>query len=227
MTTAADVAAFLKANPGFFNDHADVLAGLDLPARHNGEGVVDMQSVMIERLRREKSKLEQTNNAIVENASYNNTLISAMCRAALLMLDAKGLEAMVETITKQWPDIMDVDVVALAVEAGDDGRALPHSNIGGVAVLEPGAVSRMIGSESRKVLLSDSPQARETVYGTATPLVKSDALVRLLPSAAAPTALLAFGSRREGMFHEAQATDVVEFLGGVVERLLRQWLDLP
>ncbi len=221
----AAVRAFFAANPAFFKDHPDLLNQLELPARHDGRAVVDMQSVMIDRLRADHDKLKRERQTIINNSAVNATLVARMVKATLLALEARGLAELTEVMTKEWPDLMDVDVVSL----GAEGQAgiLPHGVTQGVYVLEPGMIDRMMGGTDKDIILSDSPQARETLYGPATPLVKSDALVRLRPSKNAPQAVLAFGSRQEGFFHQGQATDVIAFLGGVVERLLRQWLDLP
>jgi hypothetical protein len=57
-------------------------------------------------------------------------------------------------------------------------------------------------------------------------LVRSDALVRLKVSRHAPAGLLALGARRPGVFHPGQGTELLVFLGQVIEHVIRAWLDL-
>ncbi|MGB1087946.1 MAG: DUF484 family protein [Alphaproteobacteria bacterium] len=218
----AAVRAFFAANPSFFKDHPDLLNSLELPARHDGRAVVDMQSVMIDRLRADHDKLKRERQTIINNSAVNATLVARMVKATLLALEAGNLADLTATMTHAWPDLMDVDVVSLGVESPTGAPSTAMAN--GVYMLEPGVIDRMIGSADKAILLSDTPQARETLYGPATPLVKSDALVRLRPANNVPQAVLAFGSRQDGFFHQGQATDVIAFLGGVVERLLGRWI---
>ena len=39
--------------------------------------------------------------------------------------------------------------------------------------------------------------------------------------------VLAFGSRERTRFHSGQATELLQFLARVLEKLIRVWLDLP
>ena len=53
------------------------------------------------------------------------------------------------------------------------------------------------------------------------------ALLRLRPSARAPTGLLALGSRVEGRFDPGQGTELLSFLARILELCIRTWLELP
>ena len=65
------------------------------------------------------------------------------------------------------------------------------------------------------------------VFGGATGLVRSSALLRLRFGSRAPVGILALGSRRDEMFHPGQGTELLCFLGRVLELCVRAWLDLP
>jgi uncharacterized protein YigA (DUF484 family) len=81
--------------------------------------------------------------------------------------------------------------------------------------------------KGRQVLLRDDTTGDPEVFGGAAELVRSDALLRLKPSKAAPNALLAFGTRHPGYFHPGQGTELLSFLGRIIEFGIRSWLDLP
>jgi uncharacterized protein len=57
--------------------------------------------------------------------------------------------------------------------------------------------------------------------------VRSEALLRMHPSIHCPTGVLAIGSRAEGTFDPGQGTELLAFLGRVVELCIRTWLGLP
>jgi uncharacterized protein YigA (DUF484 family) len=65
------------------------------------------------------------------------------------------------------------------------------------------------------------------LYGNLAEDVHSEALVRLDVSPGSPPGLLALGGFEPEQFHPDQAVDLLEFLAHVVERCVRQWLDLP
>ena len=75
-------------------------------------------------------------------------------------------------------------------------------------------------------LIGDAPGDGAVFPGTSG-LVRSAALVRLRIAASTPPALIALGSRDPHHFEEGQGTELLAFLGQVVEHLVRAWLDLP
>jgi hypothetical protein len=68
---------------------------------------------------------------------------------------------------------------------------------------------------------------RTDIYGSMAGVVNSQALIRLFISSRSPAGLLALGSRDPDMFAPGRGTDLISFLSGVIERLIRLWLDLP
>ena len=83
-----------------------------------------------------------------------------------------------------------------------------------------------MGENKRVRLHSDAPADPEIFGGGAT-LVRSAAFIRLDISDYTPPALIAFGARRPGKFHAGQGTELLNFLGRVVEHDIRLWLSLP
>jgi len=59
------IAAWLKRNPGFLNDHPDVLAALVPPESDHGKGVLDMQRFMLERLQRDLADKHDREQALL------------------------------------------------------------------------------------------------------------------------------------------------------------------
>ena len=65
------------------------------------------------------------------------------------------------------------------------------------------------------------------IYGAATGLVCSEALLRLHPNPQVPTGLLALGSRNRGRFDPGQGTELLIFLARSLDHCIRTWLGLP
>lgn len=221
---AEDVLDWLRQNRDFFLKHPDILDELTPPRRAlTGAGVVDFQQAMVEKARKDKSAVMDLQRELIENSRSNMSVTGRVHAAILSLLDAQSFEEFIQTITMDLSVILDVDVVSLLVEATDDDVAYIHRS--GVRVLLPGKAETILGGHD--ALLAGDIEGDERVFGPGAGLVRSQALMRIEISDAAPVGVLAFGSRDPQMFQEGQATELIGFLTRVVERQIRIWLDLP
>jgi uncharacterized protein YigA (DUF484 family) len=216
------VVAYLKRHPDFLAEHPELLDHLLAPEDHRGEGVIDLQSVMIKKLRREAKRLTKRQTDLLATSRANMTSQMRVHAAALALLDARSFEDLIEAVTTDLAVHMDVDVVVLCVESSDDA---PVKTMSGIYVIEPGEVDRQLGAGRDIVLSRKDPELPE-IYGAGAALVQSEALLRLRPSAEVPTGMLALGSRYEGRFDPYQGTELMGFLGRTLEHCIRTWLGL-
>lgn len=221
---ARQVADYLRRHPDFLARHPDLLDSLHAPGRVQGKGVVDLQTFMIERLRQEVIRLTGARDELVTHARDNLTVQNRIHRAVIALLEARSFEHFIETATTDLAVILDVDVVTIGVE--QDWQDRTKVPVRGVTRLVPGFVDDLLGPGG-KLMLRDDIHGDAEVFGAGAGLVRSEALIRLSISPAAPKALLAFGSREPDHFHAGQGTELLSFLGQVVENSIRAWLDLP
>jgi uncharacterized protein YigA (DUF484 family) len=226
-TTAAQVVAYLRRHPDFLARHPELLDLQLSPGRHNtaGKGVVDLQQFMVERLRGEINKLRNDQDEILANTRDNLGTQERIHKAVVELLEAEGFEQFIDIITGDLGLLLEVDVVSLCVELSDHTAKRPRHE--GIQFLPRGAVDRLIGGKDRHVLLRDESVGEPEIFGPAAELVRSDALLRLTISSHAPAGLIAFGARHPGYFHAGQGTELMSFLGRVIEFGIRTWLDLP
>jgi hypothetical protein len=221
--TAEDVAAFLTAHPDFLSQHPELVLRQTPPPADRGDGVVDLRSFMVERLRAEVDRLKRNQNALVHTARVNHHVRNRVHAAVLALLEAPTLEHLIETVTTDLTVLLDVDVTALLVES--NGSDIPQVLRSGVRVVPPGTVrERLAGCPVR---LDGDTMGEEGIFGPAAGLVRSQALVRVDVSSETPPCLLALGSRAPDMFHAGMRTELMAFLARVLERCIRSWLDLP
>jgi uncharacterized protein YigA (DUF484 family) len=229
---AADVAAYLRRHPDFLVNRPDLLAVLAPPSREMGEGVVDLQHFMLDRLRTDVARLKLVQRKLIATSRANLQNQTRVHGAVLAMLAATTFEHLITVVTEELTLLLDIDAVGLCVEtasgkhgrlSGPNGRALAA----GVLMLEPGSVDELLGT-GHDVLLRADVVGDPALFGaSAAGLVRSDALVRLRVSPAAPIGLLALGARKPGVFHPGQGTELLTFLAQVIEHSIRAWLDLP
>jgi uncharacterized protein YigA (DUF484 family) len=217
------IVAYLVEHPDFVQRHPALLRTLTPPSVDRGKGVVDFQRFMVARLQSDIDQLHIENTALIHTARANAHSQSRIHAAALALIEARSLGQLLEILTGDLMDILDVDVIAMVVES--NGVDLPHVAASGIRIVEQGAVDEWLGR--RDVLLQGPVAGDPAIYGPGAGLIQSEALLRLTISSRTPAGLVAFGSRDPDLFHDGQGTELIGFLGNVLERLLRAWLDLP
>jgi len=221
---ASQIIAYLRRHPSFLNDHPELLEILLPPSAQSGQSVIDMQRFMLERLQREVARLNGAHGELVAASRSNMTTQAQVHAAALALLEATTFEHLIHTVTADFAEMLDVDVVTLCVEA--TGGPPPRITTSNVYVLPQGTLDKLIG-HGRDILLRGECAPAPAVYGPAAELVRSEALVRLRFNSHTPTGLLALGSRQQEKFHPGQGTELLQFLARALERSIRAWLDLP
>jgi len=222
--SAALVAEYLRQHPDFLCENPDLLDVLTPPGRDNGNGVADLQQFLVEKLRRELAELGAAHDALVVTGRCNLSSQARVHKAALTLLKARSFEHFIETLTTDLAVILDLDVVVVGVEQADkepSSAAAP-----GVVRLPARMVDRLIGP-GQGIALRTEVTGDPAIFGPGAGLVRSEAMIRLSFGGAAPTALLAFGSRDGTHFQPGQGTELLSFLGHVVETSIRGWLNLP
>jgi hypothetical protein len=220
----AGIAAYLHKHPDFLLRHADLIQVLTPPGTRGGGNVEDFRGFLIERLREESARLQTDNRDLLITSRDNLAGQRRIHDATLALIGAPDFEHLVHVITTELAVILDLDAVTLCVEVAD--TKWPHAVAAGVFTLQPGAVDELIGQGRDLVLFRKQPGER-AVFGSATGLIQSSALLRLRFGPKAPVGVLALGSRNDGVFHPGQGTELLSFLARVVELCLRAWLDLP
>ncbi len=223
LATEAMIAGYLTAHPDFVQRHPALLRTMIPPDADRGQGVVDFQRYMVAKLQSDVELLGLDKTTLIHNARANNQNQSRIHNAALALIEARSLGQMLEVLTGDLAVMLDVDVVAMVVES--NGTDVPHTSRSGIRITEPGAVANWIGR--RDVVLQGGVTGDPAIYGPGAGLIQSEALLRLNISQRTPVGLVAFGSRDPTLFQEGQGTEMIGFLGAVLERLLRGWLELP
>jgi uncharacterized protein YigA (DUF484 family) len=219
-----EVATYLRQNAGFLAEHPDLLQILTPPAQQRGEGVVDMQQFMLQRLQTEVARLKNQHRALITTSRANLASQARIHQAVLALLAAPSFEHLIQIVTTDFAVLLDADVITLAVESVSCGQT--HLSVRGVQLLGRGAVETMFGPDRDVVLLGDA-EGDPAIFGSGAGLVRSAALLRLKVSPQAPAGLLAIGSRRAGKFHPGQGTELLGFLAKSLSVVIAGWLDLP
>jgi uncharacterized protein YigA (DUF484 family) len=200
------------------------------PERRN---VVDLRGRLVERLEARLDRLEETHRTVIAAAYDNLSGTNQVHRAVLALLDAADFHVFLGALAGEVADILAVDAIRLGLETtqamagtplGPDGPlrrlavTLPR---GGVALY----VTQGRETAPRKVTLRPCEVAVDGLYGEDAPRVRSEAVLRLDLGFGRLPALIAFGAEDPQRFHPDQGTDLLKFLAGATERMLRRLLE--
>lgn len=222
--TASEVKSYLRRNPDFLAENADLLLHLAPPALHDGDRVVDLQGFQIERLQAEVARLKRHEDELIAASRTNMASQSQIHTAVLALVRARTFEHLIAIVTSEFTSLLEVDAAALCVEAScESGPKVTRTD---VHVLDEGVIDGVIG-EGRDILLRSNIEGEPAIFRSEAPLIASDALIRLHINASAPMGLLALGSHAEDKFHPGQGTELLAFLGRSLEHCIRAWLNLP
>lgn len=215
------VADYLRRHPDFLSERPKLLSVLTPPAFQRGDGVVDMQRFMLDRLRAEITTLQSRERTLLD-AARANAMVQARClRAALALNEAASLERLIRTLNSEVPSILDVAAVALGIETTESLPAGARDV--GIVILAPGTIDSLVGP-SRTVALAADETGDRQVFGRAGARVRSMAFMRLSFGVGHPAGLLALGAADRDGFHPGQATDLLSYLARVLEQCVRRWL---
>ncbi|MGC2203307.1 MAG: DUF484 family protein [Stellaceae bacterium] len=217
-----EVLAYLRDHPGFLDRHPDVLRLLRAPARQIGDGVLDFQQFMLERLRHDLVSLQEERKNLIATSRGNLTSQGRVHKGVLAMLRAPSFEHLLQIVTTDLAVLIDVDVITLCVEstASPTVRLPLH----GIHLLRSGTVDKLLGAE-RDVLLCTNTQGDPALFGEAAGLVRSQALLRLSFSRSAPVGLMCIGARTADTFQPGLGTELLAFLARALEISIAQWLE--
>jgi uncharacterized protein len=89
--TGEDVAAWLKATPDFFMDHADVFSAMRIPHPQGGHAISMVERQLIS-LRERNAQLEKQLSDLIAYGQHNDGLIEKLHRLTLALLRAPNAE---------------------------------------------------------------------------------------------------------------------------------------
>lgn len=216
-------------NPDMILDDRDLMRALMIAGeRQMGGNIVDMRGLAMERLETRLERLEDTHRSVIAAAYENLAGTNQIHRCVLRLLDAEDLAGLLDALDGEVTEILRVDRIRLVLESvdGPDPGASPH---GCVAAVGPGFVDGYItlgrSMPARQVTLRPQSEVPEdgarAIFGPDSGRLASEALLRLDLGQGRRPAMLAIGSEDPGQFRANQGTELLTFLSGGLERLLR------
>lgn len=217
----ADVVAYLRRNPRVLLDNPDILGALAPDTRFETDTVVvDMQRFVVERLRRQVDEMKAASERLVSTTRTNMSLVERTMECTLALLYARDYNEIAQIIHDDLPVHLGVDAIAIGFET----ESLPVDASLIVKALPHGAVAGLLGEDSARI--RPDTAGEPILYGSASGLVRSDALIALPEGEGLPTGLFAVGCRTANHFEKGQGTDLIAFLAHVCRYAVGRWWSL-
>lgn len=227
------VLQYLREHPDLFKDNPELLEVMTPPETQHGGNVVDWQHHMLGKLQTGIKSLKQKYDGLLVSSRDNMSTLHQVHQAALSLIRAPQFEQLLEVVSMDLPALFNVDVVRLALESEAAEFYERHMSEdrenAAIVFLTQGSVQKMMGKEKNIILVSDTSKqfvmGFEQLFPDFSGIVESCALLRMRLPSSQRDALLAFGVRIKDHFHDGQGTELLTFLGQIVEHRLDQCLE--
>ncbi len=223
----SDWRARVLADPTLILDDPALMRALVERAEGDvGSNVVDLRAMAMARLEAQLTKLQGTHDAVVAAAYENVAATNQMHRAVEAILSAPDFDTLIQILEGELADILQIDAVRLVLE--DAGAPAPGMRDTVIAMQPPGFIVDYMrqsrNAPARRIVLRQAVPFEGDLYGALGGAIHSEALMRLDLGRGRGDAMLALGSRDAQHYKPGQATDLMAFFTGVVEKVLRRWL---
>ena len=184
--------------------------------------VISFEERAVARLRERLGAAEEANQDLLAFARGHSGAVASIHEAVLAALEADSLETLFHVVTQEWPLILGLDSVALALVVGDQGF---RADADGVQFVAPPILAKAMrsveGVEMRNV------GRGHPLFGPAASLIRSEALVRIDAEPPLPNGLLVLGQRAEQRLDGRHGVELLLFLGSGLAAIIRRWLIDP
>ena len=222
--TVAMVKEYLVKHPYFIQKNPEILSLLTQFFTENqaftekDSNVVDLQSIILRKLQNQMTALRSDQGSIIDASRNNLSTQARIHEAVLTLLEAETLEHLFHIVKQDWVDNLQIDCVSICFDRADDFPYLKSENI---RILTENTVSNYFGETCFNILRSDI-QASPDIFGSASSLVHSEALIRIAATDFSPEAILAFGSRDPDYFHAGQGSELLCFIANSFKATMLQ-----
>lgn len=181
--------------------------------------VINFEDRALATLRARVAAAEEANQDLIAFARGHSGAVSSIHAAVLAAIESEGLDHLIHIVTQEWPQILGLDAVAVALWVGDTAV---RADASGLQFVNPRLIERSL-RDVDGVLLRGVERGHP-LFGPACELIRAEALIRLAAEPPLPTGVLALGQRGSQCFETPHGSELLLFLGRVLARCMGRWL---
>lgn len=221
--SAQQVEKFLRNNPDFFEDHATLLASLQVP--HPSGSAVSLIERQVSVLREQNRSYKRKLMELVQVGRENDKVNRHLHQLTLSLFRSKNFQDVVDSLLDTLGNEFNAIHTVLRLAGLDDVKSLPpevNPLSSGDPELE--AFQSFFGT-ARPACNPLKPQQLQYLFGENARNIGSTALVPL--GEGCRFGILAIGSEDPQRFHPAMDTLFLSNLGDLASAALEPWLNVP
>ncbi len=219
LPSEAQVEAYLRKNPGFFERHEDLLAELSLP--HPSGKAISLLEKQVAVLRQRNTALRGKLEQLLANARDNDRLFERTKRLVLALLECDDLGDLVDALHFNFDKEFNIPSVRLLLF----GEQLPSCNTRVVSRAQAHShLSRHL-STTHAVSGRVNPEEISFLFDRDASTVRSAALATI--GISEPLGVLAVGSPNADYYQAEMGTLFLGHIAEVLSRLLPKLLSRP
>jgi uncharacterized protein YigA (DUF484 family) len=181
--------------------------------------VINFEDRAVARLQARVAAAEEANQDLIAFARGHSGAVASIHEAVLAAIEAEGLDHLIHIVTQEWPQILGLDAVAVALFVGGKGM---RADASGLQFVDARLIERSLAGLEGVVLRGVT--RGHPLFGPACDLIRAEALVRLDGEPPLPSGLLALGQRAAQGFETRHGSELLVFLGRVLTRSMGRWL---
>ena len=223
-----DIKKKIISNPEIILDDLEVMKVLfNSYSEATGENIIDLRSVAIKKLEAKIKQTETTNRSIIAAAYENISGYELIHKAILLILEVDNFEDLQVQLSQTVQPALKVSHIHIMIEQEEtENIAIKSNNY--ISVVKPGSVKTYINLENellqKTVTMRQVSSPNESIYGQKVHSIKSEAVIQLDLGEKKIPALLIIGSNKAIQFEPKKGTELLEFFGSVMERVIKRWV---
>ena len=181
--------------------------------------VISFEEKAVANLRARVAAAEEANQDLIAFARGHSGAVASIHEAVIAAIEAEGFDHLIHIVTQEWPQILGLDAVAVALFVGDKGV---RADASGLQFVDPRVIERSLDGLEGVVLRG--VERGHPLFGPACALIRAEALVRLDSDPPLPGGLLALGQRAAQGFETRHGSELLLFLGRVLTRCMGRCL---
>lgn len=223
-----DIKKKIISNPEIILDDLEVMKVLfNSYSEATGENIIDLRSVAIKKLEAKIKQTETTNRSIIAAAYENISGYELIHKAILLILEVDNFEDLQVQLSQTVQPALKVTHIHIMIEQEEpENTAIKSNNY--ISIAKPGSVKTYINLENellqKTVTMRQVSSPNESIYGQKVHSIKSEAVIQLDLGEKKIPALLIIGSNKAIQFEPKKGTELLEFFGSVMERVIKRWV---
>ncbi|MEK7990850.1 MAG: DUF484 family protein [Thiotrichaceae bacterium] len=210
-----DVESYLHQHPKFFNNHADLLAVMEIP--HERGAAVSLVERQLSVLRDENQRSQYQLTELMSIAKQNDGLNRRIQNIILTLAQANSVEEFFELLYGILETEFKTDAISVRLFEMNENHEREEFVEYDAQVFQ---LFESILSGHHAICGQLNPAQKDYLF--AEQHITSAVLIPL----GAPKArgILAMGSREISRFHSGMSTDLLEYMGELIGQLLQLWL---